>query len=111
MYPVAPNSAVTLWNQMEPVVYLKQSDATGKPTLKVYDLVERSAEKPAVQGETKAEEYATKAELSAMAGVVRNFDELLGSLRSDIDTMKSDMYGIAGKKKTSKKADREGEDD
>ena len=27
MYPVAPNNAVTLWNQNEPVVYLKTADA------------------------------------------------------------------------------------
>ena len=42
MYPVAPNNAVTLWSQSEPVVYLKQADASGKPVMKIYDLVERT---------------------------------------------------------------------
>lgn len=40
-YMVAANSAVTLWNSNEPVIYLKQADASGKPSMKIYDLVER----------------------------------------------------------------------
>ena len=41
-YLVAPNSAVTLWDSNSPVVYLKQADASGKPSMKIYDLVERT---------------------------------------------------------------------
>lgn len=41
-YLVAPNSAVALWDMNNPVVYLRQADSTGKPTTKVYDLVERT---------------------------------------------------------------------
>lgn len=40
---IAPNSAIALWDSTAPVVYLKQADASGKPTLKTYDLVERPA--------------------------------------------------------------------
>lgn len=40
-YMIAPNSAVALWDQNNPVVYLRQADSTGKPSTKVYDLVER----------------------------------------------------------------------
>ena len=39
-YPVAPNSAVALWDSTAPVIYLKQADASGKPTTKIYDLLE-----------------------------------------------------------------------
>jgi len=107
MYPVAPNNAVTLWSQTEPVVYLKQADATGKPTLKVYDLVERAQ---ATDGQDKpSDDYAKKSDLAAVAGVVKGFDEVIGSIRADIDTMKGDMYGIAGKKKPARK--QEVEDD
>ena len=35
-YLIAPNSAVALWDSTAPTVYLKQSDASGKPTLKIY---------------------------------------------------------------------------
>lgn len=63
-YLVAPNSAVALWDSTAPVIYLKQADASGKPTLKVYDLVERTA---ASMAKTKPhEEYATKKELAAL---------------------------------------------
>lgn len=47
-YLVAPNSAVALWDANNPVIYLRQADSTGKPSTKVYDLVERM-ENPSVQ--------------------------------------------------------------
>ena len=65
-YPVAPNSAVTLWDSNAPVVYLKQADASGKPSMKIYDLVERD-QRPAQPAQTPAVEYATRAELEALA--------------------------------------------
>lgn len=104
MYPVAPNNAVTLWSQTEPVVYLKQADATGKPTLKIYDLVERTSsvspgtDKP----DGKIEEYVKKDDLSAVVAAIGGINGDIKTLRNDIDTIKSDMYGIAGKKKPKK---------
>ena len=95
-YPVAPNTAVTLWSTAEPVVYLKKTDASGRPTLTTYDLVERGA---SIKEETVAG-YATKDDLSAVA-------EVISGLKSDIETMKSDMYGIAGKKSKKKVDDDE----
>lgn len=111
MYPVVPNNAVTLWSQAEPVVYLKQADATGKPTLKVYDLVERTESESTQDSKSgHAVNYATKDDLSAVVGVVKNFDEMLSGLKTDVDNMKSDMYGIAGKKKAPvKKAEADDE--
>lgn len=61
-YPVAPNNAVTLWDSNAPVVYLKQADASGKPSMKVYDLVERT-QRP-VQVPTV--EYAPLSRLEAL---------------------------------------------
>lgn len=40
-YIVAPNSAVQLWDKNSPCVYLKTADAAGKPTMQIFDLVER----------------------------------------------------------------------
>ena len=40
-YLVAPNSAVQLWDKNSPCVYLKSADSTGKPTMQIFDLVER----------------------------------------------------------------------
>ena len=61
-YLVAPNSAVALWDSNAPVVYLKQADASGKPSMKVYDLVERT-QRP-VQALTV--EYAPLSRLEAL---------------------------------------------
>lgn len=64
-YLVAPNSAVTLWDSNAPVVYLKQADASGKPSMKIYDLVERS-QRPAQAPQTPAVEYAPLSRLEAL---------------------------------------------
>lgn len=104
MFPVGPNAAVALWESSGKRAYMKKADATGKPTMTVYDLVERpenAADSPE-KADGKTDEYARKSDLAAVVGVVKSFDELIGSLRADIDTMKGDMYGIAGKKKPKK---------
>lgn len=91
MYPVAPNNAVALWDSGSPVIYLKQADASGKPSMKTYDLVER-IEKP-VESVSPTEgsntTYATKSELAALAGVVKDVDEVISTLREEVDTLKT----------------------
>lgn len=95
-YPVAPNNAVTLWSTSEPVVYLKQADATGKPTLKTYDLVERaqtaSTASSSHGGNTVI--YAKKDDLDAVLGVIKG-------ISNDVEQMKGDLYGMTGRRKTS----------
>lgn len=103
MYPVAPNNAVTLWNTSEPVVYLKQADATGKPILKAYDLIERADASSMSSGDHA--EYATKAELSETIQAMKDLTSAMGNLKNDISTMKEDVYGLIGKKKPVRKAE------
>jgi len=64
-YLVAPNSAVTLWDSNAPVVYLKQADASGKPTMKTYDLVERT-QRPVQAPQAPVVEYAPLSRLEAL---------------------------------------------
>lgn len=64
-YLVAPNSAVTLWDSNSPVVYLKQADASGKPSMKIYDLVERT-QRPVQAAQAPAVEYAPLSRLEAL---------------------------------------------
>ena len=89
MYPVAPNGAVTLWDQNAPVVYLKQADATGKPTLKTYDLVERTESSQDARNGATDDVYATKKELESVASAVKDIDGLLTSLTKEIDKLKA----------------------
>ena len=64
-YLVAPNSAVTLWDSNSPVVYLKQADASGKPSMKIYDLVERN-QRLVQAPQAPAVEYAPLSRLEAL---------------------------------------------
>ena len=96
-YPVAPNNAVTLWSTAEPVVYLKKADASGRPTLITYDLVERK-EQPISKTEPKSD-YATKEDLSTVATVVKGYEDIINGLKADLETMKGDLYGLSGRKK------------
>lgn len=40
-YPMAPNGKVMLMDTQEPIVYVKTTDPMGRPTIVVFDLVER----------------------------------------------------------------------
>lgn len=65
-YLVAPGSTVQLWDSEEKIIYLKSADASGMPSIKILDYTIRGEEK-----EQKPEEYATKADLEALAEKVR----------------------------------------
>ena len=100
MFPVAPNSAVDLWETSGQVIYTKQADATGKPAIRVYDLVERTETASVAQSpqDVKMPDYATKEDVATLAGAVK-------SILGDMEQMKSDLYGVAGRKKTAKKTE------
>lgn len=66
---IAPNAAVALWDSTAPTVYLKQADASGRPMLKIYDLVER-AEAPRTAPQEKGVEFVTRKEFDALAALV-----------------------------------------
>ena len=112
MYPIAPNNAVALWEKSGKTIYLKQADATGKPTITVYDLVERTESASEISNSTgENNEFATKDDLGKVVGVVQGLNDLLGSIKTDVDTMKGDMYGIAGQKKKGVRKSEVAEDD
>lgn len=66
---IAPNAAVALWDSSAPTVYLKQADASGKPSLKIYDLVERT-ETPRTASHKNDVEFVTRKEFDALAALV-----------------------------------------
>jgi hypothetical protein len=114
MYPIAPNNAVALWDSASPSIYLKQADASGKPSMKIYDLVERTEAPAESQNENgvKTTAYATKEELGAVVGAIKGIDGIIAGIKGDIEKMNGDLYGIAGVKKRLKKVkDDDTEDD
>lgn len=40
-YPMAPNGRVMLMDTQEPVMYVKTTDSMGRPSIVIFDLVER----------------------------------------------------------------------
>lgn len=85
-YLIAPNSAVALWDSSAPTVYLKQADASGKPTLKIYDLVERT-ETPRTAPQEKVVEFVTRKEFDALAALV---GELKGKKKRKVEEDEDD---------------------
>ncbi len=73
-YWVAPNSAVALWDSNAPVIYFKQADASGKPSIKIYDLVERNA------ANKQNTDYATRDELNALAARLSALEKPKGDI-------------------------------
>lgn len=81
-YLIAPNNAVALWDRNVPTVYVKQADATGKPTTDIYDLVKRQPAQippPAAPQLAQSADWATKEELNALSARV---DALLASTQA-----------------------------
>lgn len=111
-YPIAPNNAVRFWIANKQVFYEKSADATGKPTLKVYDYTERIV-KPSDGGNSedgKSPAFATRDELGAVVGAIKDYSESLSKINSEIETMKSDLYGVAGRKRIVKKQEVEADE-
>lgn len=112
MFPIAPNAAVALWQKDGKTIYLKSADATGRPALKIYDLVERTEDIadsiPGKDGDSPA--YAKEEDLGKLAGVVQTMNDIISNLKSDIDIMRGDLYGAVGKRKTLKKPESEMEE-
>lgn len=80
-YPVAPNNAVALWDSTKPAVYLKQADASGKPTMKTYQLSEYAAKTDPLDREAN---YVHKEDLDEMQTAI-------AALKAELKTIKREL--------------------
>lgn len=111
---VEPNHASAFWNSEEPILYLKQTDTTGKPTIRTFNLVERVPVNDTEKEELPKVDYVTKEDFTSVIKQMTNtlgqfkkdFDQFQ-TMAADVDQIKKDMYGIAGKKKSVRRADEE----
>ena len=85
-YLIAPNSAVALWDSNAPTVYLKQADASGKPTLKIYDLVERTS---------NSAKQTAEPESSSMAALKSEVEQL----KAELGELKEKMLSFSKSEK------------
>ena len=82
-YPVAPNAAVALWDSSRPSVYVKQADASGRPTIKILDYSERTAATGVRTGEgSNNTAYATKDDI---AKISQEIEAIKGKLKGAKD--------------------------
>lgn len=76
-WPVLPGNAVALWDSNAPTVYLRQADSTGKPSTKVYDLVER-VENQTVQAHASQVDLSRYLTIDAAEGIIeRRINDIL----------------------------------
>lgn len=100
-FPVAPNNTVRLWHKNGRIVYYKTADSSGRPFIEAYDLIKRESLDDS-EPEAKTE-YALKSDLASFASAVSGINQIVAVLKTDVDAIKGDMYGVVGKKKPTKK--------
>ena len=76
-YPVAPNNSVVLWDKSNPTIYVKSVNASGMPSMRVLDFVERSAESQNSGSNgskthrcTCGDKFATKEQINDLRGKI-----------------------------------------
>lgn len=87
---VAPGTSVTFLIESNPTIVCTKTKGLSQlepPVIKIFDLVEREETPPETEG------YATKAELAALAGVVKDVDSIIASLKSEISLLKENKDG------------------
>ena len=83
-YPIAPNNAVTLWHRTAPIVYFKQADASGRPSMKIYDLVEHRPVDPVAKAEEALPDFATKEDIHAVESSIQTLKNELKAIKREI---------------------------
>ena len=82
-YMVAPGATVLLMDSEGQSFYLKSTDPQGMPLpLRIFDYIERAAQKPLEQPQTLTGEFVTRAEFEALAARV---GELLTPVKESKD--------------------------
>ena len=82
-YMVAPGATVMLMDSEGQSFYLKSTDPQGMPLpLRIFDYVERTAQKPLEQSQISTGEFVTRREFEALAARV---GELLAPVKEDKD--------------------------
>lgn len=65
-FPIAPNQTVFLMDSNDPVAYIKSADMSGKQTLRIFDMVERSEEAKPEEPKVDMSEYVKRSDIEGM---------------------------------------------
>ena len=108
-YPVAPGTSITFKNETAPYCYTKTMGFSQleAPRFEKYRLVkEDEPETSESSGEVK-QEYVSKADFSVVVDSVKGLNEIVALMKNDVDGLKSEVYGLAGRKRNVKKQEVE----
>ena len=82
---VAPNNAVKVWDKNLPCIYKKAADAAGKPTMQIFDLVERKNEIPSrIDSKADFSDFVKRGELIPLEERIAKL-EALSAKEGEID--------------------------
>ena len=113
---VAPNTTVPLWDSEAQRIFLKSADAAGMPTMKILNYTieetptisasaQRAVNAPVSASNQEGINISTEAQ-KALESQIRAIRGDLDAMRTEMETFRGDLYGIAGKKtSTAKKKD------
>ena len=115
-WPIAPGNTVTFIDEARTHMYTKTAsyNQLEAPIITSY-LVVREGENNAAQNVADEKPsadipYALKDDVAALAGVVRDVNDTVSTMKDAMDKMSGTLYGIAGtKKKTATKKDADDE--
>lgn len=116
-YPVAPGTSVTFKHETAPYCYTKTMGFSQfeAPRFEKFRLVKEEESESKQSAEDARDQngiaYAKEEDLGKLAGVVKAMNEIVTGMKNDVESMKSDMYGMAGKRKTAKKTEVIEDDD
>ena len=96
-YLVAPNTTVTLWDSENPTIYVKSADASGMPTMRVLDFVERNS---APLKKEKESDCHCKGKLEVIQQKLEDFEK-------DIEFLKSEYKNYSKNKNPKNKEENE----
>lgn len=111
-YPVAPGTSITFKNETAPYCYTKTMGFSQleAPRFEKYRLVkEDEPETSESSGEVK-QEYVSKADFGVVVDSVKGLNEIVALMKNDVDGLKSEVYGLAGRKRVVKKQEADSDE-
>lgn len=78
---VAPGNTVVLWDSENPLIYIKTADASGMPSMRIFEWTEKTAPSPSVMQGT-AQQYVTVEEYSKLAAMVNELNTKISQMNA-----------------------------
>lgn len=80
-YVVAANNTVTLWDSESPTIYVKSADASGIPSMRIFDFTERTTNTPSEHTCKCGDKFVTKDEFKALQAKYYEIADAIEQLR------------------------------